>query len=549
MQTLKLLLKSISQKERVTLTIAFAIFVFALTVTIAKTIEEKGASAPVRGGSYTEGVVGQPIMINPIFSSNQTDRDISALVYSDMTSLISDWKISDDGREYSVKLKEGLVWSDKEPLTSDDIIFTIQTIQNPDARSALIKDWQGVEMERVSQLQVKFILPSPYVFFTKNLKNTRLIPKHIFGSIPIENISLSEYNLEPIGSGPYKFSAFSKRKDGFITEYKLITNENFEGQKPYIEQFAFDFYSSSEDLLKDLRLRRIDGFGSSLPLGAETQSLPRVKIENVDMPRYYAIFMNAINNPELKDKNLRVALGMSINKEKIKSEIFKGNVSSMDSPLFKNLVSFEPQTTLAEKVIPQWTPTDSIPSYDPEVASRLIAGLKNKEIKLNLVIPKVPFLKKVAEQIKEDWLSSGISEVTITEDDTATLMNDYVKTRNYELLLFGNVYENPADLFPFWHSSQRFYPGLNLSIYQNTEADGLMEVVRQKNDPETQKKNLERVETILKNDAPATFLFSMPYFYVHSSLLNGFNPGSITSPEDRFTNVAEWNLSSVRILK
>ncbi|MCX6788289.1 MAG: ABC transporter substrate-binding protein [Candidatus Jorgensenbacteria bacterium] len=549
MQTLKLLLKSISQKERVTLTIAFAIFVFALTVTIAKTIEEKGASAPVRGGSYTEGVVGQPIMINPIFSSNQTDRDISALVYSDMTSLISDWKISDDGREYSVKLKEGLVWSDKEPLTSDDIIFTIQTIQNPDARSALIKDWQGVEMERVSQLQVKFILPSPYVFFTKNLKNTRLIPKHIFGSIPIENISLSEYNLEPIGSGPYKFSAFSKRKDGFITEYKLITNENFEGQKPYIEQFAFDFYSSSEDLLKDLRLRRIDGFGSSLPLGAETQSLPRVKIENVDMPRYYAIFMNAINNPELKDKNLRVALGMAINKEKIKSEIFKGNVSSMDSPLFKNLVSFEPQTTLAEKVIPQWTPTDSIPSYDPEVASRLIAGLKNKEIKLNLVIPKVPFLKKVAEQIKEDWLSSGISEVTITEDDTATLMNDYVKTRNYELLLFGNVYENPADLFPFWHSSQRFYPGLNLSIYQNTEADGLMEVVRQKNDPETQKKNLERVETILKNDAPATFLFSMPYFYVHSSLLNGFNPGSITSPEDRFTNVAEWNLSSVRILK
>lgn len=549
MQTLKLLLKSISQKERVTLTIAFAIFVFALTVTIAKTIEEKGASAPVRGGSYTEGVVGQPIMINPIFSSNQTDRDISALVYSDMTSLISDWKISDDGREYSVKLKEGLVWSDKEPLTSDDIIFTIQTIQNPDARSALIKDWQGVEMERVSQLQVKFILPSPYVFFTKNLKNTRLIPKHIFGSIPIENISLSEYNLEPIGSGPYKFSAFSKRKDGFITEYKLITNENFEGQKPYIEQFAFDFYSSSEDLLKDLRLRRIDGFGSSLPLGAETQSLPRVKIENVDMPRYYAIFMNAINNPELKDKNLRVALGMAINKEKIKSEIFKGNVSSMDSPLFKNLVSFEPQTTLAEKVIPQWTPTDSIPSYDPEVASRLIAGLKNKEIKLNLVIPKVPFLKKVAEQIKEDWLSSGISEVTITEDDTATLMNDYVKTRNYELLLFGNVYENPADLFPFWHSSQRFYPGLNLSIYQNTEADGLMEVVRQKNGPETQKKNLERVETILKNDAPATFLFSMPYFYVHSSLLNGFNPGSITSPEDRFTNVAEWNLSSVRILK
>lgn len=549
MQTLKLILKSISEKERVTLIIAFAIFVFALTVTIAKTIEEQSAAAPVRGGSYIEGVVGQPIMVNPVFSSNQADKDISALVYADISSLISDWKLSDDGREYSVKLKEGLVWSDGEPLTSDDVLFTIQTIQNPDARSPLVKDWQGVEMERVSQLQVKFTLPAPYVFFTKNLKNTRLIPKHIFGSIPIENMALSEYNLEPVASGPYKFESFSKQKDGFITEYRLVANEQYEGQKPYIEQFSFDFYASTDDLIKDLRLRKIDGFGSALPLGAETRSLPRVKIENTPMPRYYAIFLNSVNNPALKDRNLRIALQMAINKEKITNDVFKGNATPITSPLFKNLISFDPQSTLGTATTPQWTETQSSSSYDAENAARIIAGLKTKDIKLNLVIPKVPFLEKAAESIKEDWLGAGISEVTITEEDTATLMDDFVKTRNYEMLLFGNIYENPADLFPFWHSSQRFYPGLNLSIYQSTEADKLMEAVRQKNDPESQRINLERLDALLQNEEPAIFLFSMPYFYVHSSLLNGFNPGAITSPEDRFGNVAEWNLASVRILK
>ncbi len=549
MQTLKLILKSISEKERVTLIIAFAIFVFALTITIAKTIEERGTSAPVRGGSYVEGVIGQPIMVNPVFSSNQADKDISALVYADIASLISDWKISDDGREYSVKLKEGLLWSDGEPLTSDDVLFTIQTIQNPDARSPLVKDWQGVEMERVSQLQVKFTLPAPYVFFTKNLKNTRLIPRHIFGSIPIENMGLSEYNLEPVASGPYKFASFAKRKDGFITEYRLVTNEQYEGQKPYIEQFSFNYYASTADLIKDLRLRKIDGFGSALPLGAETRSLPRVKIENTPMPRYYAIFLNSVNNPALKDKNLRTALGMAINKEKIINKVFKGNATPIESPLFKNLISFDPQSTLGTATTPQWTEMQTSSSYDAENAARIIADLKTKDIKLNLVIPKVPFLEKVAESIKEDWLGAGISDVTITEKDTTTLIGDYVKTRNYEMLMFGNIYENPADLFPFWHSSQRFYPGLNLSIYQSTEADKLMEAIRQKNDPKSQRINLERLDTLLQNDGPAIFLFSMPYFYVRSSLLNGFNPGVITSPEDRFANVTDWNLASVRILK
>ncbi len=549
MQTLKLILKSISQKDRVTIAIAFAIFVFALMVTITKTIEESGSYIPVRGGTYTEGIVGQPIMINPVFSSNQTDQDISALVFSDLSSLISDWKLSDDGREYTIKLKEGLLWSDGQPLTSDDVLFTVQTIQNPDSRSPLAKDWQGVNVERISQLQIKFTLPAPYVFFTKNLRTTRVIPKHIFGAIPIENMTLSEYNLEPVGSGPYKFDSFSKQKDGFITEYRLLANTNFSGQEPYISQFIFRFYASNEELANDMRLRRIDGFGSALPLGAETQSLPRITVENVPMPRYYAIFINSVNNPVLKDGNLRNALNAAINKEAIASDIFKGNATPMESPLFKNLISFEPQSALGTSTIPAWTNTGTVPSYDPVAAARIIAGLKNKNIQLTLLVPKVPFLEKVAEKIKSDWMTAGISDVTITQEDTDTLVDSYIKTRNYDLLLFGNVYENPADLFPFWHSSQRFYPGLNLSLYQNTEADKLMESTRQQNDPETQRANLEREEQILMNDNPAIFLFSMPYFYAHSSRLNGFNPGTLTAPEDRFRGVENWNLSSVRILK
>ncbi len=550
MQTIKLFLKALTKEERGALTIVGVVFALSLVAFSIVVIEERSMLVPIAGGAYTEGLIGQPVIINPILSSNQTDKDISALLFSPLFSLLSDWKVSDDGREYNVKLKEGLVWDDGEPLTSDDILFTLQTIQDPDARSPLAKDWQSIVAERVSQLQVKFTLPTPYVFFTENLKRVRIIPKHIFGAIPIENVRLSEYNLEPVGDGPYKFERYAKRKDGFITEYRLAVNERYAGTRPYIDHFSFMLYANQDELLKDFRLRRVNGFGSALPLGNEVQSLPRVTMELVPMPRYYAIFLNAVNNPALKDARLRDALNRAINKEKLVEDVFKGRAAVVNSPLMKQLVTFAPQDSLGTSTTPQWdgmATSDVV--YDPEGAARAIAALKTNDLKLTLTIPNVPFIEKAAERIKEDWLAAGISEVNIDAEDPNTLANDYIKTRNYELLLFGNIYENPADLFPFWHSSQRFYPGLNLSLYQNLEVDRLIETIRQKNDPASQEQALSRLDTLIANDDPAVFLFSLPYFYAHASRLAGFAPGVMTAPEDRFDNVEQWSVAVVRVLK
>lgn len=550
MQTIKLVLKALTHDERKALTIALVALLLSFAAFAFVTVEEKSVFVPIAGGSYAEGVIGQPIMVNPVLSENQADKDISALLYAPLFALLDDWKVSDDGRTYTVKLKEGLVWDDERPLTSDDVLFTVQTIQNPDAHSPLSKDWQGIAAERLSQLQLKFSLPTPYVFFTENLKRVRIIPKHIFGAIPIENVRLSEYNLEPVGNGPYKFAQYAKRKDGFVTEYQLAVNEHYVGTRPYIDNFSFKFYATQDELIKDFRLRRVNGFGSTLPLGSDIQNLPRVTTEAVSMPRYYAIFMNAVNNPALKDGNLRDALNMAINKEKMVAELFKGRASTIESPLFKGLVRLEPQDALGTTTIPQWLGSaTSTAVYNPVEAARTIAALKTKDIKLTIVVPRMPFLEKAAELVKEDWIAAGIADVTIVAEDASVVANDYMKPRNYELLLFGNIYENPADLFPFFHSSQRFYPGLNLSLYQNLEADRLMETVRQKNDPVVQEQSLTRLETIIQNDAPSLFLFSLPYFYAHTSQLAGFAPNKITAPEDRFRNVEQWSVAVVRVLK
>lgn len=529
MQSIKLVTKAFSPRERTLFFSVLGVFLASLIGIVVITVKERSVLVPVRGGSYTEGMIGQPIMVNPVLSGNQTDQDIAALIFSSITDLASDIKRSEDGRKYSVKLKEGLVWDDGKPLTSEDVIFTVHTIQNIAAHSPLMKDWQGVGLERVSQLQIDFLLPTPYVFFDRNLARTRVIPKHIFEPIPVENIALSGYNLEPVGSGPYTFERFMKRKDGFITEYHLVPNPSYAGTEPYIERFSFRFYSTIEELAKEFRLRRIDGFGSALPLSMEIQNLPRVFVEAAAMPRYYAVFMNAVNNPALKEKNLRIALSLAIDREKIVREVFKNNALAISSPVFTQVPAGTGQS-------------------DAEQAARLIASLKSKDIKLNLVIPEIPFLQKTADVIKEGWLSAGIQEVNIFPMSANTIANEAIKTRNYELLLFGNIYENPDDLFPFWHSSQRFYPGLNLSLYQNTEADKQMETIRQKDDEATKAAALSRLGTVLSNDAPAAFLFSAPYFYAHTTRLSGFGTPFVVAASDRFQNVSSWYVMSARAL-
>jgi len=154
-------------------------------------VQENTIFVPVQGGAYREGVVGQPTAVNPIISNNPIDQDIGVLLYSRLNDLTASISVEDDGKVYVAKLKEGLVWDDGSLLTSDDVVFTMRTVQNPEVNSPIYKNWQGVLVERISELQIKFTLPAPYVFFENNIKRLPVIPKHIFNAIPISNLRLS----------------------------------------------------------------------------------------------------------------------------------------------------------------------------------------------------------------------------------------------------------------------------------------------------------------------------------------------------------------------
>lgn len=547
MQLFRRIAHSFTSKERWSFSVGLSVFLIGALALVSITIDEHSSFVPVSGGIYTEGIVGQPIVINPIVSGNPADQDLSALLFAPLKDFLSiPPEASPDGRVYTLKLKENLLWDDGIPLTSNDIVFSVKTIQDSETRSPLEGGWQGITAERVSEIQVRFTLPTPFAFFNETILQFRPIPEHIFGAIPIQNLRLSSYNLQPVGSGPYRFKDFSKRKDGFITRYRLVRNDRYAGTAPYIDEFVFQFYEEWNSLFSDFTRRRIQGYGSLTPVS--TDSYPRtVSVVSFPMPRYYSIFLNSMTNSALKEKQVRYALAYAIDKKKIAREILGDESFAIDSPLFmpliQSLADYQSFSLESFDVNAIWKA-----DYNPEEAKKLLELAKKTDVVLTLSVPDVDFLKKIAAIVKESWEAIGIRSVEVMTLPPQEL-EDAIRPRNYEALLFGNVLQHPLDLFPFWHSSQRFYPGLNLSLYQNIEVDKQMEAMRQNPDITKNTTRLEIINTALSGDLPALFLFSLPYTYIHTDRVMGIKPSMLVTPSDRFRNITGWYITKARIIK
>ncbi len=531
MNIIKKILNVLSCGERIILFSSLVVFGLAIFIQGTIAIYEKSEQVPMVGGVYREGVLGQPIAINPIISANnQVDLDLSRLIFSTLADIITSHEIKEDGKTHIIKIDDSIFWDDGIRLTSDDVIFTIQAIQSPEINSPFFGSWQGVALERISEIQIAINLPSPFVFFSNNLETLFVLPKHIFGNIPPANIKLSNFNLEPVGNGPYRFKNITRRKDGFITSIRLSRNESYHGEKPYIKDFYFHFYENENELISDLILRKIHGFGSANSTFLESPAKKHIVANRIPMQRHYSIFINQNINPILRENNFRYALDIAINKEKINREIFEGIADPISSPLLFNK-------------------TENESKYNREKAQEIIKNTKENFDKDNiiLIVPKIDFLEKTAEMIKGFWTEAGIENVQIIPLETGLIMNEIIRTRNYEMLLFGNVFFNVEDLFPFWHSSQRFYPGLNLSLYENVEVDKILEEIRQEENKTKDK--LLKAEELITENTPAIFLFSLPYTYFHSNHLRGFNQDKIVLPSDRFKNVQNWYVKQARIIK
>ena len=480
------------------------------------------------------------------------DRDLTELIFADLADLAENYRSEENGKVWRYRLKDGLVWQDGEKITSDDIIFTIQTIQSADAYSPLAQSWQGVDIQRVSEREAVFKLPVAYAFFENILGGLKPIPKHIFGNIPAANIKLSNYNLEPIGSGPYKFSAFKNQPDGYINLYVLKRDDNYFGVRPYLDKINFVFYQNEDDKIKAFNSGTIDGFEL-----ADFGKTPKInfphKIFAPRMLKYYAIFFNSYSHPAFKDKNVRLALNLAVNRGEIIERIFNGQATEISGPLGplfekngESGLNYQKEGFSVEKSMAVLEETGWRLNED-NIREK---NFKEEIVKLefNLIVPEIPSLIKIANLIQKNWEKIGV-KLNFSIRPLSEINNGIIKSRDYQMIIFGNILGENPDLFSFWHSSQRLHPGFNLALYENSAADRLIESIRGNLDEEKRKADLVSLQSLIVQDQPAVFLYSPNYLYVSQKKLKGFEEKFIAFSSARFENIEKWYIKTARVFK
>jgi peptide/nickel transport system substrate-binding protein len=522
---------------------------------------------PKIGGRYEEGLLGQPRYINPVLAqTNDADRDLVQLIYSSLFkydgqgNLISDlaenYTIEDDGLTYYISLRKNVLWHDGEPLTVNDVIFTIKTVQDAEYKSPLRNNWQNVEIEKIDNFSLRFKIKSVYAPFLHNL-TIGILPKHIWSGIPAANFPLAEYNIKPIGSGPYQFKKFSKSQSGKIESLELVRHENFylaaeenEPQGPFIETIIFKFYNNQDKLIEAYRKRQIDGLVS-----ISTTKLSELKnnlnVYQINLPIYYAIFFNQTKSKPLTDKTVRLALAHATNKEEIVEKVLEGKGIVVDSPLLSGWLGYTSETKIydfalehANNILEEagWLDQDNDGIREKEI--------KDEETKLEITLMATdwPEIKQTAELIKEQWEKIG-AQINLEIIDSVTLQRDYLRPRQYETLLFGEVLGADPDPFAFWHSTHRKDPGLNLALYQNKEVDKLLEEARQTLDQESRVAKYIEFQKLLVEDAPVVFLFSPAYLYPVHEKVKGILIEKLPTHSQRFSQVENWYIKTNRVWK
>jgi peptide/nickel transport system substrate-binding protein len=565
---IRLLPKVLSHKERYLIIVFLLVFVGSLISLPFTVFYHYTKAMPDYGGSFSEGIVGEPHYINPLLSqNNDVDRDLVSLVYSSLMKyngegklipdLAKSYEISSDGLNYTLYLKENAEWQDGIPVTADDVVFTIQTAQNPDYGSLQRINWQGVDVEAADKYTVILKLKNKYAQFLNNL-TLNIIPQHIWQNIKPVDFALSGFNLKPIGSGPYKFTKLKKDNTGKITSYELDSNDSFYDGQPYIDHIELKFYGSEDQMIDEYNRNSIENmaFVSANNL-KKVKFKKRLNVEELKLPRYFGVFFNQNEAPILSDKNIRLALNYGTDKKDLISKTLDGKGLETNSPLVGEVLSL----------------TDDAKKYDfnPEQAKKLLTnsgwgnpdakGVLSKTIKaksnkdkptterltLRLTTSTWSELTNVANLLKEQWAKIGV-ELIIEVLPTQNLQQ-IIKERGYQMLLFGEILNIDPDPFSLWHSSQKRDPGLNLALYDNKSVDGLLEKARQTLNPLERMEQYQDFQNLVIEDVPAIFLYNPLYIYAQTNNIKGFDSKIISMPSDRFSNIEKWYINAKRSFK
>jgi peptide/nickel transport system substrate-binding protein len=424
--------------------------------------------------------------------------------------LAEKFSISDDGLVIYFKLRDNIWFSDGHPVTTDDVIFTYNTITDPNVDAASLANYlRDVDhYEKINDKEIKFYMKRVYFLSLSIIGSIPIYPEHIYKYKDAREFN--ERRSNPVGTGPYVFEKWDVGR-----QIVLRRNENYWGPKPKAKKIVFTFITNTTAELQALLSGQIDYMRPVPDQYAEKSNDEKFKKDfyclsywDAANTGYFWIGWNEAR-PFFADKKVRLAMTYLIDRDSIIKHILRNPEARIPTG---NFYIYGKQT---DPNIKPWP-------YDPEKAKQLLDeagwidhdgdGIRDKNgvpFRFKYMISAdLALHEQIAKLVKDAAASAGIE--VILDPYEWSVFSKKVKDREFDAVSMawgGNVEEDP---YQIWHSSQIGNRGSNYVGFRNAEADALIEQARQTLDPDKRNDLYHKFHRILHEEQPYTFIYTRP---------------------------------------
>lgn len=418
--------------------------------------------------------------------------------------LATEWSTAADGLTMDITLRDGVVFHDGTPLTSELVAWNFSRLLDPEVNVPRRGVYKVIEnVETVDDLHVRLHLSEPYPALDGALTQSTaamISP----ASVDVEGNSYANIT-HPVGSGPYMFESRS-----FGQRIEVTRFDDYWGEIPYYERVVFQIVPEATTRESLLLAGQVD-----MILLPPTSDIPALEanpaVEVIMGPSNRTIFI-VINNtkPYLDDVRVRQALNYAVDKEAIIQGILFGAAVPMDAPMADSLFGYH---------------SIGMYEYDPERAQELLAeaGVEPGDLVLDFMSPTGRYVQDFpASQAIANYLADVGIQANVRTMDWPSYIGTMTQPReqnetNLHLLGWAPAFLDASQQMQQFHPSQHPPAGLATSFYDNPEATRLMDEAASTIDPAERERLYAEVSQIIWDDAPWIFLWVQSFPMVHSA--------------------------------
>jgi peptide/nickel transport system substrate-binding protein len=511
---------------------------------------------------FSEAVVGEPRLVNPLLGVLQADRDLVALVFSGLTrldefgqpvpDLARGWEVSPDGLTYTFRLRDDVTWHDGQPFTADDVAFTMSILRDPDytGPSDLAAFWRTVETYAVDATTVRFVLTQPLAAFPE-YAGIGILPAHLLAGIAPADLAEDSFNLAPIGTGRLRWVS-SQVEDGVMVVHLEPYRAYYDVERAVrLDALDLRFYPDANGAFRALASQQppTQAFGGLSAAQLESAlASPSLNIYTARLPAYAAIIFNQ-NAPErlpfFQQEEVRQALTYALDRQSLIAQALPRQALFAATPFF-------PGT---------WAYNDSVQplAYDPARAAALLdeAGWplegtyrqrEDTTLAFTLLVSDDPAERAIADMVAEQWRAVGVNVTVRALSPEVLLQRLRAPTeqgRNFDAALveFGQGHFADPDPYPFWHESQ-VEQGQNYSGLIDRDISEALEIARKDPNGVRRAELYREFQRLFVERAAAILLYNPVYHYAVSCQVQGVDLTIFIDPANRFDNLHLWRIVS-----